>query len=93
MQFFKDYYFIESQFRVEYAPQNSFCYFLDSKADNLFKKRVRMFASCFKNIVVPNEEIDVQSSGHNMTMAHLICLRHLRNKKLKYVILLQVSTR
>lgn len=88
---FKDYYFIESQFRVEYAPQNSFCYFLDSKADNLFKRRVRNFASCFKNVIVPDEEISVQSEGHNMTMAHLICLKHLRSKSWKYVVLLQVS--
>uniref|UniRef100_A0A7E4VVT0 Glycosyltransferase family 92 protein n=1 Tax=Panagrellus redivivus TaxID=6233 RepID=A0A7E4VVT0_PANRE len=86
---YKDYYFLEAQLRVEYAPQNLFCYVLDAKADSLFKKRVRNLQTCFDNVIVPEEELEVHSEGHNMTQSHLNCLKHLRKRSWKYVILLQ----
>ncbi|KAE9547055.1 hypothetical protein FO519_009733 [Halicephalobus sp. NKZ332] len=86
---YRDYYLLESQLRVEYAPQNYYCYVIDSKADILFKKRVRNLGKCFNNVFVLDEEVDVRSNGHNMTIAHLACLKYLRSYPWKYAILLQ----
>lgn len=77
--------------RIEYAPQNFYCYLLDANADMLFKRRIRRLAECFDNVIVPKEEIRVPNTGVNMTMAHLTCLKHLLKRNWKYVILLQVS--
>uniref|UniRef100_A0AC34QT13 Uncharacterized protein n=1 Tax=Panagrolaimus sp. JU765 TaxID=591449 RepID=A0AC34QT13_9BILA len=86
---YKDYYFLETQLKIEYAPQNSFCYFIDSKASNLFKKQMQNLTKCFDNVFIAKNELDIKSEGHNMTLAHLSCLRLLRNRQWKYVILLQ----
>ncbi|KAE9551091.1 hypothetical protein FO519_005688 [Halicephalobus sp. NKZ332] len=86
---YKEYYLLESQLRVEYAPQNFYCYLIDSKADELFKKQLRNLGKCFDNIFVLDEEVDIKNDGHNMTIAHLTCLKHLRSHSWKYVVLLQ----
>lgn len=85
---------------VEYAPQNFYCYAIDAKAPDLFRKRIHAMASCFPNVFVAPQEFDVQSNGKNVSRSHLACLRELGgiDKKKedggirwKYAILLQVN--
>ena len=83
---------VEKVFQVMYHPQNFYCFAIDSKADPVFKTRVRNLASCFPdNVVVPEEEMDVKSSGVNTPAAHLSCMRALQPHKWNYLLLLQVS--
>jgi hypothetical protein len=101
MNFLKDYLLIEQLLAVEYAPQNLYCYTLDSKASQLYKRRIRSLASCFPNVFVASKEFDVQSNGKNVSSAHLACLEELlraapkeetlKKWNWKYAILLQVS--
>uniref|UniRef100_A0A915ECL4 Uncharacterized protein n=1 Tax=Ditylenchus dipsaci TaxID=166011 RepID=A0A915ECL4_9BILA len=86
---YMDYIQIEMMFRVIYAPQNSYCYVLDSKASPIFKKRMRNLADCFSNVVVPKEEFSVESNGKNTSNAHLACMKALQKLKWKYVMLFQ----
>ena len=46
-------------------------------------------ATCFPNVIVPDEELKILRSGHNMSSAHLTCMKYLLTKPWKYVILLQ----
>jgi len=88
---FQDYVMVERVFNVMYQPQNVYCFTIDSKSDPMFKERVRNLASCFPNVVVPEEEMDMKSSGVNTSAAHLSCMRALQPFKWNYLVLLQVS--
>lgn len=85
---FQDYLYLETLFRLEYAPQNSFCFALDRKASTIFKTRIKALQTCFsKNMFVVNDGYEVHQTGHNSTVAHLSCLKKLRKRNFKYVFL------
>lgn len=83
---------IERLFSAMYVPQNLYCYSIDIKASSAFKRRMRQWAKCFKNVVVTDKEFSVTSAGHNVIKAYLSCMTALKLKKWKYIILLQVYT-
>ena len=74
---YRDYLLVEQMLAVEYAPQNIYCYALDSKASPMFKRRIRALAACFPNVFVAKWELDVQSNGKNVSRSHLDCLELL----------------
>jgi len=82
---------VEKVFNVMYHPQNYYCFLIDRKADARFKERVRNLAGCFPNVVVPDMEWDVKSSGHNTSSAHVSCMRALQPFQWNYMVLLQVN--
>lgn len=97
---FRDYLFLEQMLSVEFAPQNLYCYSLDAKASNRFKKRIRLLAKCFPaNVFVARAEYSVMSNGKNVSRSHLACMEMLLRHKhqttagggeqWKYVLLLQ----
>uniref|UniRef100_A0A7E4URS3 Aamy domain-containing protein n=1 Tax=Panagrellus redivivus TaxID=6233 RepID=A0A7E4URS3_PANRE len=87
---YKDYLFIEAELATIYAPQNSYCYSIDSDADERFKSRMHALSNCFDNVFIAPKEFSLNSDGHDMDMAHLACLEILRkDKSWKYVALLQ----
>ncbi|CAD5220319.1 unnamed protein product [Bursaphelenchus xylophilus] len=86
---YKDYIFHESEISAIYSPNNFYCYVLDSKADKLFKTRLRSLASCFENFIVPDMEFDMTSDGTNIIPAQHHCLELLLSKKWEYVFMLE----
>lgn len=76
-----------------YAPQNWYCYALDAKAPELFKRRINDLAHCFPNVFVAKRQFVVQRKGVNMDASFQECMRELleNDRKWKYVLLLQVS--
>lgn len=77
-------------FKIEYAPQNIFCYAIDKKADPLFKKRIHNLQKCFpKNVFISKTELDIRSDGRNVSLAHYSCLKAIHHKFYKYVFYLQ----
>ncbi|VDK48353.1 unnamed protein product [Anisakis simplex] len=89
---YKDYILQELLFKMQYAPQNRFCYILDKKARPLFKQQMRNLANCFPNVVIlADRQWTVDSAGHNMLSAFMECLRLLlqTDSEWKYAITLQ----
>uniref|UniRef100_A0A914KLW7 Uncharacterized protein n=1 Tax=Meloidogyne incognita TaxID=6306 RepID=A0A914KLW7_MELIC len=88
---YKDYRVLEAELATNYRPQNWYCFAIDSKARELFGKRVRSLAKCFKNIIIPNIRYPVDRDGHYMENAFMSCLEELSKKKYKweYVFTLQ----
>uniref|UniRef100_A0A7E4VKH2 Glycosyltransferase family 92 protein n=1 Tax=Panagrellus redivivus TaxID=6233 RepID=A0A7E4VKH2_PANRE len=89
---YKDYQFQEVAFRADFAPNNVFCYTIDTKAKPEFVDKLLALAKCFPdNIVIAKEKFDVLQNGKNMIAAHLACLNELASKNYNYVFLLQNS--
>uniref|UniRef100_A0A7E4VXK2 Uncharacterized protein n=1 Tax=Panagrellus redivivus TaxID=6233 RepID=A0A7E4VXK2_PANRE len=87
---YKDYQFIEAELAAIYAPQNLYCYSIDSDANKKFKSRMHALSNCFDNVFIAPKEFSLNSDGHDMDLAHLACLEILRkDKSWKYVALLQ----
>lgn len=77
-------------FRLEYAPQNIFCYTIDIKADPVFKRRMKNLQKCFpNNILIAKNEFDVKSNGYNLSLANWACVEEIKHKKWEYVFFLQ----
>ncbi|PIO69307.1 hypothetical protein TELCIR_08876 [Teladorsagia circumcincta] len=45
-----DYEFLEEQLRVNYSPENHYCYNVDSKSSPTFKERMEKLSSCLPNV-------------------------------------------
>lgn len=75
-----------------YAPQNWYCFAVDTKASPLFHRRMNRLANCLPNVLISDAVYPVDSAGHNMTSVLLDCLEVLNNptRRWKYVALLQV---
>ncbi|WKX93410.1 hypothetical protein Q1695_011015 [Nippostrongylus brasiliensis] len=86
-----DYEFLEEQLQVNYSPENTYCYHIDSKSLTSFKNQIIKLSSCLPNVFTTDVEITVDGrTGRNMNYAHLACLRLLEDKgRWKYVVLQQ----
>lgn len=76
---------------AEYAPQNYYCYVVDSKGTNMFKKRIRDLANCFPNVYVSDNMYNTTSTGSYVNIAYWDCLNILADYTWNYVIILNVS--
>ncbi len=77
-----------------YAPQNVFCYVIDSKSSAKFKSQMNALASCFDNVHITTSQFLITSAGRNMTRAQLACLELLVKdvqQQWKYAVVLQVG--
>ncbi|KAI1732555.1 core-2/I-Branching enzyme domain-containing protein [Ditylenchus destructor] len=88
---FRDYILVESELASSYAPQNFYCYALDSKVNETFRKQMHSLASCFPNVYVNEKEFTMDSQGHNQISSLLECMRTLitKDRHWRYVITLQ----
>jgi hypothetical protein len=89
---YRDYYLIERELAATYAPQNFYCYVMDSNSPKQFHSQMRALANCFPNVFVMKKEFDLDSKGKNMNYAHFECMKALAKPrfKWKYIVLLQV---
>ena len=65
--------------RVIYRPHNVYCLHPDGKANKTMIQAFRKLASCFDNIFVPDELVDVTYLHISTVDAQLKCLHHLVN--------------
>lgn len=87
---YKDYEFLEKQVQMSYHPQNIFCFFIDAKSDYDFKWRIRRLARCLPNVHVVDEELPIDSAGHNMNLAHYKCMeKMIQLPNWEYFVLMQ----
>ncbi|KAL3096956.1 hypothetical protein niasHS_002672 [Heterodera schachtii] len=88
---YTDYLFLEAELLVNYAPNNWYCYVLDSKSSTVFQLRMRQLASCFDNVIVVDQMFDIERLGANMNKAVMECVRTLSDerKHWKYLVTLQ----
>ncbi|GMT16699.1 hypothetical protein PFISCL1PPCAC_7996, partial [Pristionchus fissidentatus] len=86
---YMDYELLEEQLTLSYSRENSFCFAVDKKAKDLFKRRLRRLALCLPNVIVLEEEAEMDRYGHNQNQAHLKCMSKLMKREWKYVLVLQ----
>ncbi|GMR36749.1 hypothetical protein PMAYCL1PPCAC_06944 [Pristionchus mayeri] len=86
---YMDYELLEEQLTLSYALENSFCFAVDKKAKDLFKRRLRRLALCLPNVFVLDEEVEMDRHGHYQNQVHLECMRKMMSREWKYVVVLQ----
>ncbi|KAH9525149.1 Beta-1,3-galactosyl-O-glycosyl-glycoprotein beta-1,6-N-acetylglucosaminyltransferase [Bulinus truncatus] len=85
MMVYKDVEMVERLLRSIYRPQNYYCIHVDKKSDEQFMKAVSAIASCFENVFLVPERVDVQWGQFSVLEPELICMKHLwKYKKWKY---------
>ena len=65
--------------RVIYRPHNVYCLHPDGKANKKMIQAFRKLASCFHNIFIPDELVNVTYMHISMVDAQIKCLHHLVN--------------
>lgn len=81
---YKDYRFLEAELATNYHPQNFYCFAVDSKASDIFLKRIKSLAKCFPNIIIPTIRYSVDREGHFTENAFMSCLEELSKKQYKW---------
>ena len=71
-----------------YRPQNAYCIHIDKKSPKWWTEYFQKFASCFPNMVLAKNPVDVVYATSGILYAHLKCFDELMNSDLewKYVI-------
>uniref|UniRef100_A0A0N5BTU7 C-type lectin domain-containing protein n=1 Tax=Strongyloides papillosus TaxID=174720 RepID=A0A0N5BTU7_STREA len=85
---YNNYYTIELQFLLSYAPQNHYCFAIDKKAV-AFRKQMESLAKCFDNVYITDTSYPMSSSGINQALSSFECMKHLVKKKWNYLFVLQ----
>uniref|UniRef100_A0A0K0E035 C-type lectin domain-containing protein n=1 Tax=Strongyloides stercoralis TaxID=6248 RepID=A0A0K0E035_STRER len=85
---YKDYYTLELQFLLSYAPQNHYCFAIDKKATS-FRRNVEVLKKCFNNVYITDINYDMTSGGKNQALSSYECMKELIKKKWKYLFILQ----
>ncbi|KIH65558.1 Core-2/I-Branching enzyme [Ancylostoma duodenale] len=76
-----DYEFLEEQLSVTYSGENHYCYHVDMKSPEVFKKRMSMLSKCLSNVYLTKENLEIDGAvGKNVNFAHMACLKLLENK-------------
>jgi len=88
--YIQDYFLLERDLAATYAPQNTYCFALDSDSSAGFQKRIHDLASCFPdNVMVAKQMFDMDSAGHNQVNSLMQCLKLIVKRDWKYLLNLQ----
>lgn len=93
---YTDYLAIERLLAFYSRPWNHFCYAIDQKAKEVFKRRVRNLPDCFPNVHVLEREFNTDKNAmSSMVEAFLACMQLLSQKKhhWEYLVQLEVGHR
>jgi Core-2/I-Branching enzyme len=71
---------VERLLRLIYRPQNVYCIHVDAKSSASVHRAIRAIASCFNNVILASEFIDIHWGEYSLLEAELICLRQLLNR-------------
>lgn len=76
----------ERLLRAIYQPQNEYCIHVDKSANRTIHRAINGIASCFDNIFVIAESINVKWGTFSVLEAELLCMKELLKHKWKYFI-------
>lgn len=68
---------MEQLFRNIYRPHNVYCIHVDKKTNNQIYRDVQRLGSCFPNVFVPSERVDVVYRSITMLDAEFLCMKNL----------------
>lgn len=77
---FKDLGQVERLLRSIYRPQNAYCFHMDSKSPKLLHRGIHRLASCFPNVIVAKNSVDVRWGNWSVLEADLICMKELLDR-------------
>lgn len=84
---YKDVKQFERLLRAIYRPHNIYCVHVDKNASEDVKAGVHGVTSCFSNVFVPRDCVDVEWGTASVLEAEFVCMQHLlkENKKWRLV--------
>ena len=89
---YKDVQQFERLLRAIYRPHNFYCVHVDRNSTDDVHRGIAAVTSCFHNVYVPADVVDVKWGMFSVVEAEIICLRHLlRKKKWRYNCMRQCS--
>lgn len=71
---------LERMLRLIYRPQNVYCIHVDAKSSSSVHRAVHAIASCFNNVILASQAIDIHWGEFSLLEAELICLQQLFNR-------------
>ncbi|XP_043845831.1 beta-1,3-galactosyl-O-glycosyl-glycoprotein beta-1,6-N-acetylglucosaminyltransferase 3 [Dromiciops gliroides] len=74
--------------RAVYAPQNIYCIHVDKKSPDTFKQAVRAITSCFPNVFVAKNLVQVVYASWSRVQADLNCMEELLQSSVPWKYLL-----
>ena len=82
---------VERLLRAIYAPQNSYCVHIDTKAEPVMQKAVRAIVGCFDNVFVASKLERVVYAGFSRLQADINCMRDQVKRPTRWRYLLNVA--
>jgi hypothetical protein len=84
---YKDIEQFERLLRAIYRPQNYYCIHIDKKSPSIFHRAVKKISSCFSNVFVASQIINVVWGESSILQSQLICMKDLwkRSSAWKYL--------
>ena len=77
---YKDVEQAERFLKAIYRPHNFYCFHVDKKADSVTRTAFENIASCFGNVFVVPDPVDVQWGKFTLLQAELLCMEQLWNE-------------
>lgn len=74
----------ERLLRAIYAPQNIYCVHVDKKSEPSFRSAIMAITSCFPNVFMVSQAVDVVYTGWSRVQADLNCMADLYNASTKW---------
>ncbi|CEF70483.1 Glycosyl transferase, family 14-containing protein [Strongyloides ratti] len=87
---YNNYEIVELLLLAQYSKNNHYCYAVDSKYPDLYKKMIQL-EKCLPNVYVTKKQFDFQSNGKFTSIGHYECMKLLLKKKWDYMFLLQMD--
>ena len=76
-----------------YRPHNAYCIHIDKKSPQWWKDHIHSFSSCFHNILIADDPVEIKYATATILDAHLRCLKTLLHSGIywHYVITLHAT--
>lgn len=74
----------ERLLRAIYAPQNIYCVHVDKKSEHSVHSAIRAITSCFPNVFMVSQAVNVVYAGWTRVQADLNCMADLFNTSTKW---------
>ena len=71
----------ERLLRAIYRPHNFYCFHVDRKSDKKIKSAFINLSSCFDNVLVVPNPVDVRWGKHTLLQSELLCMHYLWSAK------------
>ena len=82
---------IDRLLKFIWRPQNIYCFHIDSKSTDSFKKAVRSITNCFDNVFITEKSHKIVWGSFSILQAELDCMKDLMNSKTAWKYLIHMS--